>query len=341
MGELGSPRSGAISARVVVRLADFVAARGHDADQLCRDVGLTLSALREAEARVPYAIVERLGMRALELTRDVNLGLHLAHDVRDSQGFDAGVLLLMSSPSLGVSLERMTRYQNYWADGERFALLRTPRGLALRYRGAHTPGDYQRHSEESALAEILLGARRLTERDVVPLAVSFRHPAPADTAEHTALFRAAIRFGAEHCEIELSREALALPLPSANEMFRAFFQQHVERALARLPNAAGTANDVRAAAQAALASGDCTLEATARALGTSARTLQRRLRADGTTFAALVDALRRELAQEYLAQRMPVQEIAHLLGYAEPSAFHHAFKRWTGTTPERARAAAK
>ena len=230
MGELGSPRSGAISARVVVRLADFVAARGHDADQLCRDVGLTLSALREAEARVPYAIVERLGMRALELTRDVNLGLHLAHDVRDSQGFDAGVLLLMSSPSLGVSLERMTRYQNYWADGERFALLRTPRGLALRYRGAHTPGDYQRHSEESALAEILLGARRLTERDVVPLAVSFRHPAPADTAEHTALFRAAIRFGAEHCEIELSREALALPLPSANEMFRAFFQQHVERA---------------------------------------------------------------------------------------------------------------
>jgi AraC-like DNA-binding protein len=63
------------------------------------------------------------------------------------------------------------------------------------------------------------------------------------------------------------------------------------------------------------------------------------LQAEGTSFAELVDALRREMAAAYLDQRVPVQEIAWLLGYAEPSAFHHAFKRWTGTTPEQARLA--
>jgi AraC-like DNA-binding protein len=92
------------------------------------------------------------------------------------------------------------------------------------------------------------------------------------------------------------------------------------------------------AARAALAGGECTLAGTARVLGVSVRTLQRRLRSDGTSFAELVEALRREMAFEYLDKQLPLQEIAWLLGYSEPSAFHHAFKRWTGLTPEQARA---
>jgi AraC-like DNA-binding protein len=124
----------------------------------------------------------------------------------------------------------------------------------------------------------------------------------------------------------------------ANDAYCAIFQQQVDRALARLPRNSGTADAVRSAARAALAGGSCSLEGTARVLGMSARTLQRRLHADGTSFGALLDALRRELADEYLARQLSIPEIAWLLGYAEPSAFHHAFKRWTGTSPEQARA---
>jgi AraC-like DNA-binding protein len=338
MADTGKPRSGSIAARVVVRLADFVAARGHDPEAMCRSVGVSLLTLREHDARIPYPIAERIGMRALELTRDANLGLHLAQDIRETTSFDAGVLLMMASPSLGVSLERMARYQEYWADGARFGLVPRRGGVAVRYQLQEPISEYQRHSDECAMAEIVLGARRLTGQELVPVAVHFRHPEPADTREHSALFRAPLRFAARHCEVEFTDAALATPLPNANETYRAFFQQHVERALARLPGKSGVASDVRAAARAALASGDCTLAGTARALGVSVRTMQRRLRADGTSFGALVDALRRELASEYLAQHVPVQQIAWLLGYGEASAFHHAFKRWTGMTPEQARA---
>jgi AraC-like DNA-binding protein len=85
--------------------------------------------------------------------------------------------------------------------------------------------------------------------------------------------------------------------------------------------------------RAALASGGCTLAGTARGLGVSTRTMQRRLAAEGTSFAAVVDALRRELACTYLDRRVPIPEIAALLGYADGTAFHHAFRRWTGSTP--------
>jgi len=187
------------------------------------------------------------------------------------------------------------------------------------------------------MAELLVGFRAISGRDVVPRAVRFRHPAPADVREHEALFRTLLRFSAPHTEIEFEDRDLDAPLPHANETYFTIFRAQVERALGRLPGKSGTAQDVRAAAQAALSSGQCTLAGTARALGTSERTLQRRLREEGTSFAELVDCLRREMALEYLDKRLSVGEIAWLLGYSEASAFHHAFKRWTGTTPEQVR----
>ena len=77
----------------------------------------------------------------------------------------------------------------------------------------------------------------------------------------------------------------------------------------------------------------------ARRLHMSERSLQRHLRDEGVRFEALVEGLRRDLAMSYLSDRkMAIAEVAYLLGYSEPSAFHRAFKRWTGTTPGELRA---
>ncbi len=322
-----------------MRVVDFVAARGHDAEALCRSVGVTVELLRSEGSRVPYSVVRELGERASEIAKDPNFGLHLAQDVRDTSIYDAGLLMMMASPSVRVGLERMQQYQRYWGDGDRVRLFSTRGGASVRLMLSGTDDDYQRQSDECAMAEILIGFRAITGREVLPRAVRFRHAAPLDTGEHESLFRCTLEFEAAHTEIEFDDEALDAPLPHANETYSMIFQSQVERALARLPGSSGTAKDVRAAAQAALLAGQCSLAGTARALGMSERTLQRRLRDDGTSFGELVDSLRREMATEYLDKQLSVAEIAWLRGYAEPSAFHHAFKRWTGTTPEQVRAA--
>jgi AraC-like DNA-binding protein len=70
----------------------------------------------------------------------------------------------------------------------------------------------------------------------------------------------------------------------------------------------------------------------------STRSLTRQLAKEGTTFGEIQERLRQRLAFRYLADdRMSIQQIAWLLGYAEPGAFSHAFKRWTGTSPKQAR----
>jgi hypothetical protein len=108
---------GAIAARMLLRVVEFCRRRGHDADVLCRSVGLDVAALADADARVPYGMAQRLGERALALTHDDNFGLHLAQDVGNTESFDAGLLLLMASPSVRAALEHMVAHQRYWGDG--------------------------------------------------------------------------------------------------------------------------------------------------------------------------------------------------------------------------------
>lgn len=338
MSAAATHTEGTISARMAVRVVDFAARRGHDPEALCRDVGLSLRALRDPEGRVPYALAEALGERALELTADANFGLHLAQDVGDVSAYDAGVLMLMASPTVRVALERMERHQRYWGDGERSTLLPVPGGLVVRYvLASNTPGA-QRHADECALAEVTLGVRMLAAAQVVPRVARFRHASPRDTREHEALFGCRLEFGASCTEIVFDDAALDLTLRHANAAYCDIFQKQVERALARLPPRTRVSAAAREAARFALTAGQCNLAATARALGIGTRTLQRRLRAEDTSFHALVDSLRRELALAYLDQQVAIQEIASLLGYADVTAFQHAFRRWTGETPKLVRA---
>ncbi len=333
---------GSISTRAVVRVVDFVARRGHDPEAFCRSAGVAHATLRDEAARVPYAVAVALGERAAAMLGDEHFGLHLAQDVGSAFTFDAGALMLMASASVRAGLQRLARLQRYWGDGERTRLLRARRGLVVRYAAPLPPSTARRHSDECAAGEIVVGLRVLTGRDTVaPRAVRFRHASPRDTSEHRALFRCPVAFAAPHTEVELDDAVLDLPLPQANAAYCAIFEGQVERALAKLDErgSTGVSTGVREAARATLAGGECSLAGTARVLGISTRTLQRRLREDGTSFGAIVDAVRRELAHEYLERRLGVTEIAFLLGYAEPSAFHHAFKRWTGKTPEQARSA--
>ena len=76
------------------------------------------------------------------------------------------------------------------------------------------------------------------------------------------------------------------------------------------------------------------MAAVAGKLHMSPRSLQRRLHSEGTSFAELLSELRRDLALRYLRdQRIAIAEVGFLLGFLDVSAFHRAFKRWTGSTP--------
>lgn len=326
---------GTLSARMMLRVVELCRRRGHDVEELCARAGLTLAALAVPDARVHYATAARLGEAALEISGDANFGLHLATDVRDVGSYDAATLLLMASPTVRVALSRMIAHQRYWGDGDRAKVQRVRGGITIQYLLHGAQGAYARHADECAMAEMTLGVQVMTGRPVRPRLIRFRHGAPRLLDEHTAIFGCALEFDAARTEVVFDDAALDTPMQHANDVFFAIFEEQVERALARLPAPTRTSEPVRAAVRGALAGGGCTLAGTARALGVSTRTMQRRLHDEGTSFADVVDALRREMAVAYLEHGMPIPEVASLLGYADTTSFHHAFRRWTGSSPLR------
>ena len=98
--------------------------------------------------------------------------------------------------------------------------------------------------------------------------------------------------------------------------------------------------EVEQAIEPMLGSGDVSIDRVARDLGMSRQTLYRRLKAEGVTFEAILDAKRRQLAMRYLRlDRLSVKAAAYRLGFSDPAAFSRAFKRWTGFSPSEFRTA--
>ena len=92
--------------------------------------------------------------------------------------------------------------------------------------------------------------------------------------------------------------------------------------------------EVEKAIEPMLGVGEVSIERVARSLGMSRQTLYRRLRDEGVTFEAVLEAKRRQLAIRYLGfDHLSVKAAAYKLGFSDPAAFSRAFKRWTGISP--------
>jgi AraC-like DNA-binding protein len=132
----------------------------------------------------------------------------------------------------------------------------------------------------------------------------------------------------------LARDVWRLPLRRRDSVLSSLLQQQADEAIARLPSLQDCALDVRRVLAQRIG-GDTRIQAIARALGTSARSLQRRLAVAGVSYRQLVDVARKDAAERYLSDScLSISEIAYLLGYSEAAAFNRAFRRWRRERPQ-------
>ena len=118
------------------------------------------------------------------------------------------------------------------------------------------------------------------------------------------------------------------------------FEPGLRRRLTKLEASAPLSERIRSVLLESLPSGEASIEITGRRLGMSPRTLQRRLKPEGTSYKEIVRRTREQLARHYVTNTdLAYVEIGFLLGYEEPSSFFRAFRDWTGTTPESLRLA--
>ncbi|WP_455923828.1 AraC family transcriptional regulator [Pseudomonas putida] len=310
---------------------------GLDCRALFAQLGLDFAALDDPDARFPQDSMTRLWTLAVELSGNPSVGLNMAQVVRPASFHVVGYAL-MSSRTLAEGFERLVRYQRIIAESAdvSFKLLPEGYGLIVTVHGDHLPPT--RQSAEASLACALSLCSWLSGRTLQPRKVMIQGCEPDDPAPYQQAFHAPLVFDAPYDALIFERADMEAPLATANEAMAALHDRFAGEYLARFSESRVT-HQARQVLCRLLPQGEPKREAVAQVLHLSQRTLQRRLQDEGTSFQALLDDTRRELAEQYLAQPgMTLLEAAYLLGFADPSNFFRAFRRWFDTTPGEYRA---
>jgi AraC-like DNA-binding protein len=313
-------------------LAALLEEQGHEVDSWLSAADLCASDLTNIERRITVAQSEGLARAALDLTGDPALGLRLVERIGPGSA-DRFTYLAASSATGREAFERATRYVGVAGSDFHFALEREGDLTVCRTDSANSDGLIGRFSAEVSVG-MMAKLGRVVAGDLSMNEVWFRHEAPDYADQYPAAFGLPVRFGMR-CNALIGRyDRLDDPLPRADSTLCDLLDQHARALLARVPASDSFGDRVREIIAKELASGDPTAEHVADALGVSPRTLRRRLKDENTSHQQLLDDVRNELARSYLTEgKLGITEVAFLLGFSDASAFHKAFRRWTGKSP--------
>jgi AraC-like DNA-binding protein len=285
---------------------------------------------------IPYRAGCRLLAHCAEVTGCGHLGLLLAERA-GPEVLGLPGLLLMSARDAGTALRELVRYFDLHDRGA-VVTLEDDGQTALFGYTILTEVDGAEHAYDLAMRVACNLMRSFCGEGWRPAEVLLQRRRPADSQPWRHGFGAPMRFGDERCALRFPAHWLARPLPAYNPVLHEYLRKEADRLQLLLGK--GIADEVRRIVQAMVTSPPCSASRTARVLGLHERTLNRRLQAEGSSFRQLRDEVLYSLSGQMLAaSSMRVAEVAVSLGYADASAFIHAFTRWAGRTPDRWRRA--
>ncbi|WP_437326780.1 AraC family transcriptional regulator ligand-binding domain-containing protein [Sorangium sp. So ce381] len=307
---------------------------GLEAEEVRRVMALPSGLLEKRGARVSIAMVRRVWsaltdhraagpLLSLRAARQLPLG---SLDILD--------YLTVASTTGAEAFAHLTRYLPLLADAGR--VWTESDGKSFRFRH-DAPGGVP------SLSELLLGlivarSRALFGPAYAPRRIHFAHAPLAAASMYEEVLGVPVRFGGRFDEIVFDRAIAEAPIASQDPRLMSILVVQAEEALSLLDVRERITHDTefvsafRHALALALDAGDPGLARIGERFGMSARTLQRRLAAAHVSHRELLQELRLERARRALCAARP-KVVSHELGYSSPSAFHRAFKRWTGLTP--------
>ncbi len=317
----------------------YVTAQGIAADRLTAAARLNPTWLADPDRQISGEVLKHLWRAAVEQTGDRDLGLHIG------EAFDLSVIgivgyVLLNCQTYRQVLEKLSQYTRLFSQGIAIHHRVTAGWAQCDFEIVGNVENYllsePRHPIESTFAALMNATQQLTGQALLTRSVLFEHSSPPTQAEHQRIFQVPVQFSQSVNRIVFEPVCLAWPVRSANNSLLSLFERHADTLLSA-QNQPYTQQVIAAIAQSL--QGEVPLiEAIAHQLALSVRQLQRELQRENTTYQQLLEDTRKALALQHLQNlETSIHDVAFLLGFSEPSAFHRAFKRWMGQTPNRYR----
>jgi AraC-like DNA-binding protein len=305
-----------------------------DVAPLLKRAGIEPEVLADEHGRVPAAQFVALTKALWAALDDELLGLC-------SAPLRVGTFAMMAhavvhcSPDLRTAVRRAGQFYRLFPAGPRFSL--SEHGAVARVEfDLSDYDDPDRFAAESLLIVWHRSASWLIRRRIGLHELELEYPAPPHALEYGLLYGTTCRFDASATAVSFDRGLLDQPVVQDEAALRAFLRRAPWDILARMDYGQEISAQVRrllnqALGQPAVLPGP---EQVAARLAISPQTLRRKLAAEQTSFQRVRDQLRRDVAVSALMRGdASIEELSARLGFSEPSAFHRAFRRWTGATP--------
>jgi len=320
-------------------VVDACEASGIDTEPILAKADISHAVMEDAEGRVSLDQMRTFWSEAVAQSREPAIGLKAAVRVPHGQ-YGLYDYIAAYSDTVG---EAFTRFAEYLPLINNWILMKTDvNDHAGRISMSTVWGATPRMSAEYVAGLLTTRARRDWNAAIRPHVI-FEFPQPEFPERpdlHEVALGCPVTFGGSTTEIVLDRASWDLPVENGDGGLAAMLVRQADQQLDQLPRATPFVQEVRHEVQAGMVGGDQQISVIADRLGMSARTLQRKLGADGLTFAEIVDEVRLEAAKAALADHgVSLAEVAFLVGFEEQSSFSRAFKRWTGSSPRDFRSA--
>lgn len=331
-----------VAAGLPAALLKYAVLRGADRDDLLLMAGLSEPVLADPDNRVPLSQYLSLFAASVVASGDPAFALHFGESTLMRDISVVGIVT-EAAGSAQSTVDLLNKYASLTMDegdrrpAERVGLVTEDGETWLKF---YSPLFVEhRDLAESSFARCVCGARALSaERNggspkAFLKAIHFTHNRPSYHAAHERLFAVPVVFGSDK-NAWLLDERIVAAMRSRPEAYTAHaVRKHADALLERVKTVRTVRGQVEHIVRSELATG-VSMTRVSSSLGVSRQTLLRKLRAESTSFEAVVDELRHKVAIENLGtRRLSVKQTAKAAGFADVSAFSRAFKRWTGQRP--------
>lgn len=324
---------GDISVLYVSVLMRAVASEGHNAATLMERFQLNRDTLTSPDARISIPRFMRLGQAAIELTGNRAIGLTMGDLTRPVDAGLAG-LAAQCAPTTAEALVTLIRYSLLTSRNSRGAASTSDHGQEAHFYSIRPYNVFNYFVVDSVLAAWTSFVRNISGRRQVLERVCIEYPSIGLDETFEAWFGCPVHFGAAGNSLTLATGVLQLPSAHAQSAMYSALTRQCDEALQKIRQGWTTGDRVRDLLTPLLQGVTPSLQTVATRLGTMPWTLQRQLADENTGFRELVDETRKDLAVDYIREtRTSLAEIAWLLGFANPAAFHKAYRRWFDISP--------
>ena len=328
-GEVGQPFG---LARIALMVLDRTSRWGLPRDEILREARLDETQLRDPDSRIPVAAIARLWRAIAARATDPTIGLRLGKDVRARELGLVGYAMACSQ-TLGAALRRLDRYDRIVSDTLNVEL-DVVRETAYVRINVQPLLRALRPAADARVATVVAVCREITAAPLDLLSVQLPYRKPRHVAEYEQFFRAPVEFGALTTAVLARPKDLEIPITECDATLAGYLDRLAEHLLTPSDTDHTARGQLRRVLWSELQDGVPTLGALARRLGMSGRTLQRRLRDEGTTYQGALVEFRRDAAPALLRDgRLAVSEVAFLLGFEDASSFQRAFRQAFGMSP--------